>query len=390
MNIKHSKKLYWGILILAVLAGSAAVYKGLAPKMQTGPLPQAVDVKAMQVVKQDTAQSYKFVGEVQSKNEVAIISKVAGNIVAKMVKGGDIVYKGQPLFRIDDKQYKSAILSARASLNQAEATLNNVRKDVDRYQQLAAIQGVSQQTLDAEMAQEEEDAASVETYRANLQQAEENEADTLICSPVDGRMDVNDLSIGAYAAAGSTTLATVSSLDPIWVQFSMSENEYLDLLQQGNGALPASFRDNLKLTLSNGAAYPLQGHIEQIDKGISDTTGTITLKASFDNPQKMLLPGMFAQITAQGPMLKDALLVPQKAVKQILDDTFVTVVTAENKAESRPVKLGDKIGTAWVVVTAGLNAGDRVVVEGIDKAKQGTVLNVTIINPDDLQTPAKQ
>jgi membrane fusion protein (multidrug efflux system) len=388
LSIKGSKKLYVGLIFAVILLGAVIMRSGIVSKNQTNNANQAVAVKAMQVVTRDTPVSSEFVGQVKAKNEVKIMSKVSGNIIAKMVNGGDTVYKGQPLFQIDNKQYQSAIVSARASLNKAQATLNNTQKDVERYQRLASVKGVAQQTVDAYVSQAEEDAATVEVNRAALQQASENEQDTLIVSPVDGRIDVNDVSLGYYVAAGSTTMATVSSIDPVWVQFSMSENEYLKFIRSGNGSLPASFKEQLKLILSDGKEYPLSGHVEQIDRGISDTTGTITMKASFDNPQHFLLPGMFARVVVQETVRQGALLIPQKAVKQVLDNTFVLVVTDDNKAESRQVKLGDKIGDMWLV-EEGLSANDRVVVEGIDKAKQGSSLQVTMIEPDAL-TPAKQ
>jgi len=389
VNINHSKKMYLALTIMIILIGIAALRSGLLSKTPVIQKPQAVEVKAMQVIKQDAPTNYEFVGQVKSKNEVKIMSKISGNIVAKMVNGGDTVYKGQPLFRIDNKQYRSAINTARATLNKSKATLNNAQKDVERYRQLAAINGVAQQTFDTQVAQAEEDAATVEVNQANLQQATEDEQDTLILSPVDGRIDVNDVSIGYFVAAGTTTMATVSSIDPVWVQFNMSENEYLNLVQLGNGTLPNSFKDNLKLTLSNGTTYPVLGHIEQIDKGVSDTTGTLTLKASFSNPQNILLPGMFSRVIAQGELHQGAILIPQRAVKELLNKTFVTVVTDENKAESRVVTMGERIGNMWLVQD-GLTTNDRIIVEGIDKVKDGTALQVTMIQADELQNPTKQ
>ena len=388
MSNKGSKKLYVGLILVAVLLGIVSVRSGLLSRTQPDKGAQAVAVKAIQVVTRDTPISCEFVGQIKAKSEVKIMSKISGSIVAKMVNGGDTVYKGQPLFQIDNKQHRSAINSARAALNKSQATLNNTQKDVERYQRLAAVKGVAQQTLDAYISQAEEDAATVEVNQANLQQAIEDEQDTLIVSSVDGRIDVNDVSLGYYVAAGSTTMATVSSIDPVWVQFSMSENEYLKFMRSGNGLLPAYFKDHLKLILSDSKEYPLIGHVEQIDRGMSDTTGTITMKASFDNPQNFLLPGMFARVVAQETVRQGALLIPQKAVKEVLDNTFVTVVTDDNMAESRQVKLGDRIGDMWLV-EEGLSASDRVVVEGIDKVKQGSLLQVTMLQPD-VQTPAKQ
>ena len=374
----------WAILaVLVVMIGVGVTKGGALSKTQSAPMAREVEVKAMQVVQKDAQLQYEFVGKVQSKNEVKIMSKVAGNVVEKMVKGGDTVYKGQPLFRIDDKQYQSSIRSAKATLNQSQAALNNARKDLDRYEQLAAIKGISQQTLDAQASQTEQYAADVAANLAKLQQAQEDSQDTLIVSPVDGRIDVNDVSIGQYVSAGSTTLATVSSLDPIWVQFSMSENEYLKFAMLGDGGLPDSFKNNLKLTLGSGTLYPAVGKVEQIDKGIAENMGTITLKASFDNSKRLLLPGMFGRVTAQGEVKKNALLIPQRAVKELLDSNYVMVVTADNKAERRSVKMGEKVGNMWIVAD-GLTAADRVIVEGIDKVKQGAAVKAAMMDPEQL------
>ncbi|MBP2630258.1 MAG: efflux transporter, family, subunit [Firmicutes bacterium] len=384
--MKDSRKLYVGLFIAVLLIGAALLRPSKSQSVQAA---QNVAVKAVQVVKKDVPITYEFVGQVKAKNEVKIMSKVSGNIVAKMVNGGEKVYKGQPLFKIDNKQYVSAINSARATVAKSRAALNNTQRDVDRYQKLASIDGIAQQTVDTYVAQAEEDAATLESNQANLQEAIENERDTLIVSPIDGRIDINDVSLGYYVAAGSTTMAAVSSVDPIWVQFTMSENEYLKFLRSGNGALPAFFRDHLTLILSDGVSYPLIGHIEQIDKGINETTGTITLKAAFDNSQNLLAPGMFAKIVAQGEVRQGALLIPQKAVKELLDKTIVTIVTDDNKAESRQVKLGEKIDDMWLVED-GLTGNERVVIEGNDKVKQGVELTVTMIQPDNIATPATE
>lgn len=391
MQLKRSKKLYTGaaicLIIVAVAAFAGSKWRSKSQAVQA-PV-SSVQVKAMNVVVKDTPIHMEFVGKVYSKNEVKIISKVSGNVIEKMVQGGAVVHKGQPLFRIDDKQYRSAINEAGATLRKAQATLHNDQKDLERYQRLSSIEGIAQQTTDTQAAQVREDEAEVETNQAKLQSAQEDLQDTLILSPVDGKIDVNDVSIGSYAAAGSTALATVSSLDPVWVQFSMSETEYLDMLQKNGGVLPAEFRDQVTLTLSNGSEYAGVGHIEQVDKGISTATGTILLKASFDNPNGLLMPGMFTRVTIPGEVYNNAILVPQKAIKETLENTFAMVVNADHKAEIRPVKLGKKSGI-YVIVESGLQPDDVIVVEGIDKIKQGTELNVAMLSPDALDTPVQE
>lgn len=388
--MKFSPKIIVGIILLTGLAGWAFMRLGAGGKTAVSPQTSggAVSVKALRVVQQDIPIHYEFVGKVTAKDEVKIMSKVSGNIVAKMVQGGDTVYKGQPLFKIDNKQYLSTIHSVRALLTKSQATLRNIQRDVERYRSLAANGAIARQTLDSYEAQAEEEAATVEANRASLQQAMQDEQDTLIVSPVDGRIDVNEVSIGQFVTAGTTTMATVSSVDPVWVQFSMSETEYIKFARLGDGTLPDSFKDNLRLIVSDGSAYNLTGRLEQIDRGIGDTTGTITLKALFANPQQFLLPGMFAKIVVPGEVRKGAILIPQRAVKELLDETFVTIVTADNKAASRKVIITEKVGN-MCVVDEGLTAGDCIVVEGLDKVKKDTALEVTLLTPENLPTPAK-
>lgn len=374
---------------LTVTVLAAIAFTGGCAGGKPAQAPQAVEVKAMQVIQQDTPVTYEFVGQVQAKNEVQIKAKVAGNIISKAVIGGANVVKGQELFRIDPRQYDATVLSARAQLAQSEAVLSNSRLDTLRYKQLAAQQAIAQQTLDTAQYTEMQNTAVVDANRAKLKQAEDDLQDTVIVSPIDGRVDVNDLSVGSYALAGQTVLATVSSVDPVLVQFSMSETEYLRFAQMNQGALPTEWGKNLKLVLGDGSQYPLDGNIEQVDRGLAQNTGTLTLKASFANPNRLLLPGMFARIVTQGEMRKGALLIPQRAVQELLGKTFVTVVGEGDKAETRPVKMGVRIGSLWLV-EEGLTTADRIVVEGSSKVQPGTPLKVIMIGPDDLKTPAKQ
>jgi membrane fusion protein, multidrug efflux system len=355
---------------------------------QAAQAPAAVEVKAMQVIQRDTTVTYEFVGQVIAKNEVQIRARVSGNIVGKMVSGGAVVSEGQPLFQIDRRQYESALLSAQSTLAQSEATLANSRLDAMRYQKLASRQAIAQQVVDTAMAVVRQNAAVVEANRARVQAAADDLNDTLIVAPLSGRIDVNDLATGNFVQSGTTVLATMSSVDPVFVQFSMSENEYLRLAQLGRGAGTAEWGNSLKLVLSDGSQYPYPGRIEQVDRSLAQNTGTLTMKAVFDNPEKILIPGMFARAVAQGEVRQGALLVPQRAVQQLLGKTFVTIVGPDNKAESRPVKMGPRVGGMWVV-EEGLTTADRIVVEGFLKTPPGTLMNATMIGPDDLQGSAK-
>jgi len=382
LNVKSKK---YSACLLAIAA--MILVSGCGQKAAQGPQP--VEVKAMQVIQRDTPVTYGFVGQVVAQSEVKVQAKVSGNIVEKMVQGGAIVRQGQPLFRIDSRQNNAALLAAQATLAQSEATYSNSQLDAQRYRQLAEQSAISQQTADTSASTAEQNAAVVEANQAKVQQAQADLQDSLIVSPIDGRIDTNDLSVGSFVTAGSTTMATLSSAGPVFVQFSMSENEYLKFAQIGNGSSPSDWFGNLTLMLSNGSQYPLSGKVQQVDRGLAQDTGTLTIKAVFDNPQQILVPGMFARIVAQGETIPGALLVPERAVQQLLGKTFITVVGEGDKAESRPVTLGQKVNGFWVV-QAGLTAADRIVVDGTQKAQPGTPLTITMIGPEELQAPAQQ
>ncbi|MBP2658483.1 MAG: efflux transporter, family, subunit [Firmicutes bacterium] len=383
--VRISSKVRWRNY-MALIIFSMVIISGCSK--QAAPAPQAVEVKAMQVVRKDTPIAYEFVGTIEAKNEVQVRAKVSGNIVDKMVAGGAEVTEGQPIFRIDSRQYNSALLTNQATAAQAEALLAKSRKDVGRYNQLAEQGAISQQTLDNAVAEERQNAAAANANWAKVQQAQEDIEDTMILSPLNGRIDINDLSIGSFVSAGSTIMATISSVDPVMVKFSMSENEYLQFAKN-KGASPAEWGRDLKLILSDGSTYPLTGQIEQVDKGLATGTGTLSFKASFANPNKLLVPGMFARVAVQSEVRPGAFLIPQRAVQQMLDKTLVTVVGEGDKAETRVVKMGTKVGNMWVV-DEGVTENDRIVVEGFLKAPPGTPVSVIMIGPDELQTPAKQ
>jgi len=346
---------------------------------------KAVPVKAVKVIQQEVTRASEYAGQVQGKNEVKIQARVSGNIVEKMVSGGDIVKKGQPLFRIDSIQYESTLLSTQAQLVQAEANWENARLDTERYQSLLNVAAIPEQRLTTQKATERQNEAVVASYQALVKKAQDDVNSTLVVSPVDGRIDVNDVGVGTYVQAGSTTLVTVGALDPVFVQFSMSENEYLSLRQVSqNNFANSGWGEDVMITLSNGEVYPLKGKVTQADRSLANNSGTLTLKASFANPDEILIPGMFARVKIAGVPIKDAVLVPQRAVQQVLDKSLVMLVNAENQAEPRPVILGEKVGS-YYLVKEGLTVNDTVVVEGLTKVKEGVALDVTIVTPEELE-----
>ena len=217
-----------------------------------------------------------------------------------------------------------------------------------------------------------------------MQKAQQDLDDTVIYAPMSGQVSVDDVAVGTFATAGNTNLVTIGTVDPVFVQFSISEAEYLKFrniqqMQSGsdNGPLDVTVK------LSDGTTYPLDGRIVQADRALAQNTGTLSIKALFPNPNGLLLPGMFARVKLTGETIPNAILVPQRAVQQLLDKTFVMVVGDDGKSEARSVTLGQQVGS-YYVVKDGLSANDTVIVEGLSSLTEGKDLNVTMVTPDDM------
>ena len=368
-----------GVLIAAIFV-LGTLLSGCGGKQAGGARPTAV--KAMNALRQDTPLTHIYAGQIMGTDEVQIRSRVSGNIVEKYIVGGQPVSAGQPLYRIDSRQYESALLQAQATLAQSEATLNNARTDLARYQQLYASAAVSEQTLATQQAQVNAYEAVVAANAALVRQAQENLDDTVIYAPMSGQLSVDDVAMGTFVSAGTTTLVSMGTSNPIFAQFSLSENEYLDLVEQAakTGGIGAVV---VELTLSNGSKYPIIGHIVTSDRALAAQTGTLTVKALFDNPDGLLMPGMFARVALIGDTLPNATLVPERAVQQLLGKSFVMLVGPDNKAVARTVTLGDKIGS-YYIVKDGLDTSDIVVVEGLTTLQEGGDLAVTMVTPDEM------
>jgi len=373
-------KTYCLTIALVVLTGASLTGCGSNQAAQTG---GATPVKAMKAIQQDAPLSYEYAGQVKGKNEVKVQPRVSGTILEKSITGGQYVHAGQVLYKIDSRQYESAVLSAQATLAQSEATLNNSQIDLQRDQELLASAAIAEQTVTTQQSTVQQNQAAADANRALVKKAQENLDDTVVYAPMDGRLDVNDVAVGTYASAGSTTLVTIGSVNPVFVQFSISENEYLKSTGLHQGDSMNKNDASVTIKLSDGTDYPIAGSIAQIDRSLSENTGTLTVKAIFDNPDNILLPGMFARVKISGEIVPNAILVPQRAVQQLLDKSFVIVVDGDNKSESRAVTLGEKVGS-YYIIKDGIKADDTVVVEGLTKLQAGMDLNVTMVTPEEL------
>lgn len=356
-------------------------------------------VKAMKVLQQDAPVSYSYPGQLKGMNDVEVHSRVSGSIMEKYFKGGDTVREGQPLYRIDSRQYESAVIEAEAKLHKAESSLRTAKDMLYRDEMLFKDKAISEQSLFNKREDVQANIATVESERAAVRKAQENLDDTIVYAPMSGRLSVDDVAVGTYATAGSTKLVSIGSLDPIYAQFSVSETEYLNILAKAmeEGLIDANGKDNsddsdlppVKIVLSNGYEYPLVGKITAADRSFNDNSGSLTIKALFSNPYGALLPGMFARVKFLDVTVKDAVLVPQRAVQQLLEETFVLVVDENGKSLSKNVVLGEKVGS-YYIVKKGLTKDDTVIVDGLTHLQSGKELEVTMVTADDMGFSLKE
>lgn len=339
-----------------------------------------IKVKVMQPLQQDVPLYYTYVGTVKSQDEIKIQPSVSGKIKEKYITGGQYVTQGQALYKIDSRQYESTLLSAKATLAQSVATLHNAETDLSRNQQLLASNAISEQKVTTQQSQVDQYRAVVAANEALVKKAQEDLDDTVVYAPTSGQIDLKDVAVGAYATAGSTTLATIGTSNPINVQFNISENEYLKILSTSN----TSGKNNIvNITLSDGKEYPFTGSISAVDRSLAENTGTLIMKSIFPNPNNELLPGMFAHVRISGTVVPNAILVPQRAVQQLLNKTLVNIVSADGKAETREVKIGDKMGS-YYIVEQGIKPEDEIIVEGLVKVQAGMDLDVSVVSPEEM------
>lgn len=382
MFLPKNKKTRALLIGVSLAVATSFVVVGCGADKQQAAQMQGAQVKAIQVIQQDTPLTSEFAGQIVGKDEVKVQSKVSGNVVEKYVKGGQWVEAGQPLYRIDDRQYQSAVWQAQANLAQAMATLGNAQNDLGRYADLVKASAISRQTYDTQASTVNAYQAAADAANALYIKARQDLADTTIYAPMSGQLAVDDVAVGTFVTAGNTNLVTIGSSNPVYAKFNISETDYLSymgaLMQGGNQVKPI-----VTITMSDGTQYPLEGEIVESDRALSENTGTLTVKALFNNPNGLLMPGMFARVRLSGQTIPNAILVPQRAVQQLLGKSFVMVVNGDGKSEARNVTLGSKVGS-YYVIKDGLTTADVVVVEGLSNLQEGVALNVTMVTADDM------
>jgi len=290
---------------------------------------------------------------------------------------------GALLFVIDQQPYIAALAQAKAALAQSEAALVQSQRDLGRAKSLSEIDAVSQQELDAAVAKNDANLASVDASRAVVRTATLNLGYTTITSPIDGVMGRAQLRLGGLVTANSTVLTTLYQTDTMYVNFSISEQRLLTLQRQlgrdpnQKSPTPPPFR----IFLADGSEYPQRPRLNFIDPAVDQRTGTLAIRLEVDNPEHLLHAGQFARVQVAAAQLSDAIVLPQRAIQELQGKYYVWIVDSESKAQQRDVQMGPRIGSGWQV-QQGLKGGDVVVVDGVQRLKPGSAVNATpVANP---------
>jgi membrane fusion protein (multidrug efflux system) len=353
------------------------------------PPPPPPEVKAAVVLQKDVPIYVEAIGQTRGSTEIEVRARVEGFLQTVDFKEGNPVRKGQLLYTIDPGPFEAALAQTKGRLAEAEAQLARAHQDVVRYEPLVAKNAISRQEYETAVAVERAAEASVEAARASAKGAELDLGYTRVLAPEDGLAGKTEVYPGTLVGRGQSTLLThISQVGTIHVRFTIPERDYLYYARRreergdADGAkLP------FELVLADGSLHPHTGQLVFVDRNVDPQTGTILLEAAFPNPGGIVRPGQYARVRAAVDLKKDAILVPQRAVAELQGLYNVAVVGGDDTIELRNVKPGERIGTLWVI-DSGLKAGERVVVEGLQKVRTGVKVKAEVVKIEEGSAPA--
>jgi membrane fusion protein (multidrug efflux system) len=362
-----------------VLATIALVVAGCGKEAKKEVVSAPIEVTALTITPRDVPITTTFVAQTQSSQAVNIQARVSGFLDKRVYTEGAVVKAGQVLFRMDPKPFQVQVDSAAAALQRNQAALEVAQANLARTKPLAQQNALSQKDLDDAQGQYEQSAAAVAQSKAQLESARLDLSYTTITSPVDGVSSFSAVAEGTYVDAKNAQLTTVSVLSPMWINFSLSENEMERIrgqVQKGLVRVPEGNQFVVEIELVDGTLFPHKGRITFADPSYNSQTGTFLIRAAVDNPKGLLRPNQYVRARIVGAVRPNAILVPQRAVQQGAKGHFVWVVNKAGKAELRPVEVGDWYGDSWFIAQ-GLAAGDQVAVDGTLRLAPETPVKVT-------------
>lgn len=369
----QSARLHAGMSMLLLSVAFAAV-TACGPKTPAGPAeaPPA-EVGVITVAVASAAVQTELPGRTSAFRKAEVRPQVSGIIQKRLFTEGSEVKAGAQLYQIDPSTYEAAYTSALAEVSRAQANFSAAKARNDRFQNLIASKAISQQDFEDTAAAFAQAQANLNIAKAAVDTAAINVKYTKVLAPISGVIGKSSVTEGALVSAGqSQVLATIQQLDPIYVDVSQSADELLGLRRQVmGGKLAVNAEAKVKLTLSDGSRYPQEGRLQFAEVGVSESTGTVVLRALFPNPDKLLLPGMFVRTQVQEGVHNNAILVPQQGVtRDRSGNATALVVNKDGKVELRQIKTSRAVGDKWLVED-GLAVGEQVIVEGLQKVKPG-------------------
>ena len=364
-----------GVLIVALI-----ICVGCSSNAEK-PAPPPPGVTVTPAIQKDVPIRQEWVGTMLGNVDADIRPKVDGFLLSRLYTEGSYIEKGAPMFQLDKRQAQAAVEQAQGNLERARAFLGQAQIDVRRYTPLVAQRAISQAELDKALSSETAGKAGVDANQAVLDNAKLNLGWTTVTSPISGIAGVSKGQIGDLMTP-ITVMTTISSVNPIYVDFNVAEQDYLRFVREKTGR---SAGQDLELILGDGTVYPRRGHALFVNREVDSRTGTIQVRGEFSNPGNVMRPGQYARIRAVTELRKSAVLIPQQAVSELQGVYQVGVVSADNKVTIKTVKLGPQSGDMWVV-ESGLQAGDNVVIDGLQRIKTGMTVAPTPFK--DTQTTA--
>ncbi len=360
-------------LLLAAAALSLLAACSDDSKQAEAPQAPPPSVTVAKVTSQDVRDSESFVGQIAAVDQVDLVARVSGFLEDKAVPDGSFVKQDDLLFTIEKAEYEAQLTKAKADVASAKADAALKAADEKRDKDLLDKGHVSEAAYEATLAQKQQAEASVEAAQSSLQQAELNLSYTDISAPFPGQIGKSAFSVGELVGPNTSSLAKLIRLAPVYVNFSVSEAQYLNAVQTHNIS-PADLSPDeaplISLVLPNGDNYGDTGKIVYIDNEIDATTGTISFRGQFENKDVRLLAGTYVTVLLEAPNTETALVVPQAAIQRDQQGAFALAITSDKKVEQKYVELGQQIGTNFVV-TKGLSEGDEVITEGLQKVRPG-------------------
>jgi membrane fusion protein, multidrug efflux system len=345
-------------------------------KPEQAPPPSPPVVEVTEVIQQNVPVYSEWVAQLNGPNNAQISPRVQGYLLRQSYQNGYFVKKGQLLYEIDPRPFVVAVDESKAQVAVAAANLSQAVTNVTRDRPLAAQNAIPQKQLDTDLATQAASQAQLDAAKASLEQSQLNLSWTKVYSPIDGIAGVSSAQVGNLVGT-TTVMTTISQVNPIWAYFNISESSFLSRSATFTAAIMGRKVQSpvVQFIQANGQTFPHTGKIIQINRNITSETGTIQLAAEFPNKDAVLRPGGFGRIRFLTQMNQDALLVPQAAVNELQSMYQVVVVGPENRAAFRPVEVGDKVGQNWII-TKGLSPGEKVIVEGFMKVREGTPVTI--------------